>query len=284
MINFSAYLYDRDLDYSDTKEEFSVHSCGYYKLANREDFHTQRPAGRRDYQILYIASGTAHFIIEGTEHILKEGSLILYKPHENQEYHYYQDERPEVYWMHFYGQNIASWLEEKKLCRPVMHVRLQTEYLELFDSIIRELMLKQEGYMELATLKGKALLVLLSRGLKSRGPEVYIRNEKIEEMIERINKEYQNEMCIDSMAKECGLSTCWFIKNFKEYTGFTPAQYVTKVRLSRARELLRSNVYNVSEIAALCGYDNPLYFSRLFKLHFGVSPKNYRNKERAAIV
>lgn len=281
MINFSAYLYDRDLDSCNMEEEFLVHSCGYYQLASLEDFHTKRPAGRRDYQILYITSGTARFIIEGCEHILKEGSLILYKPHEIQEYHYYQDERPEVYWMHFYGQNIGGWLEEKKLNRPIMHVGLQTEYLELFDSIIRELMLKQDGYIELATLKGKQLLLLFSRGLSAAGQEVRVRNEKIEEMIERINKNYQNEMCVDSLAKECGLSTCWFIKNFKEYTGFTPAQYVTKVRLSKARELLRSNAYNVGEIAALCGYDNPLYFSRLFKAHFGMSPKHYRNKERA---
>ena len=53
-------------------------------------------------------------------------------------------------------------------------------------------------------------------------------------------------------------------------------QYLTSVRIRRARELLETTDYTVSEIGALVGYDNPLYFSRIFKKQTGVSPAGYR--------
>ena len=49
----------------------------------------------------------------------------------------------------------------------------------------------------------------------------------------------------------------------------------------KARELLSASSYNVSEIAAMVGYDNPLYFSRLFKKTAGISPREYRQLQNS---
>lgn len=58
----------------------------------------------------------------------------------------------------------------------------------------------------------------------------------------------------------------------------TPAQYIQSLRMTNAQYLLEQSANNVSEIANIVGYDNPLYFSRLFKKHFGVSPAQYRKQ------
>ena len=75
---------------------------------------------------------------------------------------------------------------------------------------------------------------------------------------------------------QCGLSEYHFIHLFREYTGFSPHAYVTRLRLDKAKDLMVSTTMNISEIAFAVGYANPLYFSRLFKRHTGLSPSRFR--------
>lgn len=56
----------------------------------------------------------------------------------------------------------------------------------------------------------------------------------------------------------------------------TPMQYIISVRMTNAQQLLGTTEYNITEIASVVGYDNPLYFSRLFKKQTGLSPTEYR--------
>ena len=58
-------------------------------------------------------------------------------------------------------------------------------------------------------------------------------------------------------------------------------QYILSLRLANAQSLLDTTDYTVTQIAALVGYENPLYFSRLFKKHLGMSPQTYRNRRRS---
>ena len=74
------------------------------------------------------------------------------------------------------------------------------------------------------------------------------------------------------------MSVSWFIRNFKEYTELTPTQYLLSLRISNAQTLLESTNYNVTEIADIVGYDNPLYFSRIFKKQSGMSPSEFRRQ------
>lgn len=72
-------------------------------------------------------------------------------------------------------------------------------------------------------------------------------------------------------------NTEYLKKMFKKETGLTPLQYLTEKRLENAASTLASYCGrgNVSETARLCGFGDPLYFSRLFKRKYGVSPRNY---------
>ena len=58
----------------------------------------------------------------------------------------------------------------------------------------------------------------------------------------------------------------------------TPMQYITAIRINTARELLKNTDYSIQEVSALSGYDNPLYFSRIFRRHTGYSPSRYRQE------
>lgn len=77
-------------------------------------------------------------------------------------------------------------------------------------------------------------------------------------------------------AESLHVSTNWFIHNFRQYMGMSPAQYVLSLRMVNAQSLLEHTNYNVKEISEIVGYDNPLYFSRVFKKEIGQSPAQYR--------
>lgn len=62
----------------------------------------------------------------------------------------------------------------------------------------------------------------------------------------------------------------------------TPMQHVLNLRITTAKTLLRTTTYSVSEVASIVGYDNPLYFSRLFKKQTGLPPSDFRNNEAIA--
>ena len=80
----SAYKNNSRMDFKDKTHALSVGSCGTYRLLTRPVLPTHRPRGRLDFQLLYIAAGKAHFFFQGEERIVPAGSVVIYRPKEEQ--------------------------------------------------------------------------------------------------------------------------------------------------------------------------------------------------------
>ena len=100
--------------------------------------------------------------------------------------------------------------------------------------------------------------------------------EEIDKAIVYFSEHYNEAINVDAYAKQNHVSTNWFIRNFKMYTGTTPKQFILQKRINNAETLLQNKQYNIKEIAQIIGYDNPLYFSRIFQRTKGISPSEYR--------
>ena len=75
-----AYLNNSTSTVVDNTKPLIVTSCGNYRVKNRSEVVTHRPKGRKDYQLLYIASGKGHFFIHGEEKTVSAGNIIIYLP------------------------------------------------------------------------------------------------------------------------------------------------------------------------------------------------------------
>lgn len=279
----SGYLNNSRLDFKDKSKPLIVGSCGTYRLNNQPKLPTYRPRGRKDFQLIYIASGSAHFHFDSVENdtIVTAGNMVLFRPREFQKYEYYGKNKTEVFWIHFTGSNVKNILRKNGISDDmrVFYVGTSLEYERIFKKIILELQRCQPDYREYINLLLSEMLIMIHRDITK---ERKLKNEYLDTEMDLatqyFNEYYNTEINIEEYARSKGMSVSWFIRNFKRYTGTTPMQFIVSIRINNAQNLLENTEYSVNEIARIIGYDNPLYFSRLFHKSKGFSPSQYRKQ------
>ncbi len=91
-----------------------------------------------------------------------------------------------------------------------------------------------------------------------------------------INANMHKKINLSEAAAKSKLSYVQFLRRFKEYAGMSPSDYITTLRIQKAKSLLADTDMFIKDIAGLCGFENEYYFSNFFKKHIGVSPQTYR--------
>lgn len=251
--------------------DFVIFSCGYQHFVSR-NYQISRPEGRQDYQLLYIYKGRGTFLIGGKQQIIKAGGIVLYRPGEPQIYSYRAQDEPEVYWIHFLGTKSGQLLERFPVAGT--NVGAQREIKQIFDKMILELQLRKPLFEDACMADFLSLLVCISRF----SPECLRstpNRSRIDQLLAHLNRHYMEPWTIPMMAAYCRLSTDYFSHQFKSTVGVSPMRFLNQLRIDHAKEILLTENLTVAEAAKLVGYDNPLYFSRVFKSSTGIPPKLY---------
>ncbi|BBI31609.1 AraC family transcriptional regulator [Cohnella abietis] len=134
---------------------------------------------------------------------------------------------------------------------------------------------KKEGFSGQAKLLFFNLLLRISEQLYEREKDDSA-ERSIMDCVNYINNHYQESLERGLLARKVSLSRSYFSVLFKKYVGCSPVQYITRVRLDKAMQLLRGSNKSVSVVALEVGYHDPLYFSRVFAREVGVTPRAYR--------
>ena len=101
-------------------------------------------------------------------------------------------------------------------------------------------------------------------------------NHLIESIKRYLEKNVESKCKISDVCAELGYSKSYLCKIFGEQTGQSIADYGTKLKISRAKRLIRENRLNFSQISDLLCFDNSQYFSRVFKRVTGMSPTEFK--------
>lgn len=276
----SGYLRDSRAPIKDKSRPLIVTSCGTYRLKTVKRLPTWRPKGRLDYQLLYIVSGKGHFYFHGEDRVVYAGRMVLIQPRQEQHYEYFGEDKPEVYWVHFTGSDVKNILRSYNIPMddPIFYSGASSTYSYLFKEMIHELQNCKTGYEDLLAMYLRQIFLLVQRTRQEERPTVstYIQ-EEMEFARRYFNEHYNEPISIQEYAESRNMSVCYFQRNFKQIVKHTPMQYLLTIRVNNAASLLETTDYSMAEIAAIVGYEDPLYFSRLFRKIKGVSPRDYRN-------
>ena len=269
-------------DIVNTEMPLLVTAVGQYKLNTVVEMRTDRPTGRGDYQLLYIAAGCGYFALEGCIHTLPRGTAVLYRPGEAQASTFRASDKADYVWCHFTGSDVENLLAECRIPASVtiFSVGTSSDFQWLFLQMIRELQMKQEGYDTILRMNLRHTLLLIGR---SQAEERVMGNKmlgEIESAIRFFNMNFSWNIEVKEYAQQHLMSPYWFSQNFKKITGCSPAQYLISLRIAHAMNLLDNTDDTVAQIALSVGYENTQYFHRLFLKHTDMTPSEYRNRSK----
>ena len=103
---------------------------------------------------------------------------------------------------------------------------------------------------------------------------------KLMPVINLMRTSFTKEIEVPTMAKLVGLSPSQFRRTFKSLFRVSPLQFILRLRIQHAANLLRTTRLNVGEVSDNCGFDDQSYFARQFQKHMGVSPTEYRKVQQ----
>ena len=97
-------------------------------------------------------------------------------------------------------------------------------------------------------------------------------------ILEYIDRNFQRDISLNDLAEISGFNASYISQLFPKKTGLTLTEFVARVRIEKAKELLRTDDMNIGEVAFAVGFEDQNYFSRVFKEYEKVTPKDYRKK------
>lgn len=262
--------YDDIFNFS-SERYIQINSCGP-TISKNIEYRVVRKKGRNDYQILYVVHGECFVWHNNTEYKLEAGDYVIYFPHEKQEYRYTGVTDTLTYWIHFTGASVEEIFSDAHLTSGVYFAPINKSVQSCFKKIITFHSLQKYEIQANAYLLSLISSLSLGEGEKSASeyPQYLI------DAIKYINLNWQNPISITLLAEKACLSKSRFLHSFKENVGTSAYSYIVNIKIEKAKELLLSTDMNISTVAETVGYSDSLYFSRLFKKHIGISPKEYR--------
>lgn len=238
----------------------------------------EQPRRLAEYALLYITRGRGCFHSEASgELTVEEGTAVFLFP--GLEHYYAPDPRSgwEEYWALFQGA-LPERLQAEGLLDPsAPRLRLaygRREVLRRFEEILR---LNASTERDYAIQIGVELHALLAELLDRRSDDTRSHEEQMRQARLLLQSSLAGPVDMREVARSLHMSYRNFRRVFREYCGTAPHQYLLELRIARARKMLKESSMNVQEIAGRLGFENPLYFSRLFRKKTGQSPTAWRN-------
>ena len=257
-----------------------ITDIGYFPNA-RYHFR-ERKKGCNSYLLLYCINGTG--IIELSQHEITLKPNMFYIIPARTPHKYKADNKNPwtIYWVHFWGENSENIY--KKFSESIRIEGLPVSFDERRILLLNNIMeVLEQGYsidnLDYINISLWQLLIsfiydeyYMKIGEPDQG------HDMVKNTISYVLKNIDKPLIIKDIAEHFNYSNSHFLTLFRKKTGFTPIQYFNNLKVQKACMYLCFTDMSIKEICFSLGYNDPLYFSRLFKKIIGESPNSYRTK------
>ncbi|MCX6894433.1 MAG: AraC family transcriptional regulator [Verrucomicrobia bacterium] len=247
----------------------------------RARHHARQRAGGAEQNILILCTrGSGWFEINGRRHPLKQNQTLLLPANTPHEYGASQRDPWSIQWVHFLGDDAAYFFTLLKSGSHIVPVAaaLTPKLNRLFADAYEAL---SGGFTQQSIICAaqavRHMLGLLFFNNRAFHPRTQAEStESLDRATRFMRDRVDSVLTVAEMARQAGLSVTHFTRLMRQHTGFTPIEYFIHLKMQRACRFLMLTALSVKEIAGRIGYDDPYYFSRLFRKVMGMSPVAYR--------
>jgi AraC-like DNA-binding protein/quercetin dioxygenase-like cupin family protein len=265
-----------------------VHSIGHF--AQQPDHRASRKTAS-DHLLIWVLGGKGFGKTQGSRVEVTSGQLLSFTPGNSHAYGSDADNPWEIMWVHFGGKLAGHYVRAiREFGNPVTFLGLDTVIRDQFDDLMATSMSLKHVHYDVPEnqdiLTGQMLAALLGRiihrlgGNAQSNPSLQQDQLEITKLRRYIHHHLTLPMTLESLADQNHLSVTHFSRLFREHFGTSPMHYIIQQRMARAATLLSETSSPIKQIGNAVGYEDAYYFSRLFKRITGMTPSDYRQKNR----
>jgi AraC family transcriptional regulator of arabinose operon len=267
------------LEHPLTQGMFPSH-VGYFP--NARNHYVEREQGIDQAIVKYCIKGQGWCKLGSVTHAVEKGDVFVIPVGVA---HAYGSDRARpwtVHWFHAMGLHLGPLLARLGVtaARPVVHAGLDTALINLFVELRQSM---ETDYAESQLLYASQILAhLLGRMIQLRhGAPTPTKTavERIRASIAHMKQHLTEPLAINRLAELACLSQSHYSAQFRAITGYAPKNYLVRLRVHRAAQLLDTTDLDIKTIARDSGFTDPFYFSRAFRQIHDVAPREYRQRK-----
>lgn len=266
-----------------------VNSVGYKSVLcneniarpnNFKDYKYQYKRGRvlNEFKLIYITKGNGYLHFENREEIeISQRMVLIIMPNQKYEYCHNVEYDWKEYFIRFEADSVYYELVNSLfgVHNQVVNVGFNEEILRIFNrsiDVVRNKLKSSQIYLSGMLLYLLGLIISESKNSAVGKNEIQI----IENAKLIMNENVLNNITLHEIALELNIGYSTFRKNFKKYTGLSPAKYFNELRLNKAKQLLTESTYSIKQIAFMLHFSSIEHFATIFKKIIGYTPKDFR--------
>jgi AraC-like DNA-binding protein len=257
-----------------------ITAIGFYPHAR---LHEMQRKDHDDYILMYCAEGKGNLLYEQQAFQIKMGDVFILPPKHAHAYQADSEQPWTLYWCHFQGKEASAFFDyiyqdlTVKLIAQMNEIDFLYWFKELVETARESIALENLIY---ASNLLRQILTRIERqnrlDKQSRQREKHSVSAALPKIQAFMRAHLNKQLNLEELAQLCTCSKFHFSRQYQQLTGKSPLRHFNELKMEHACFLLEQTAFSVSEIAQQLGYDDALYFSRVFRKVYQQAPSAYR--------
>lgn len=270
-------------DFISTFENDSIPKLLYISKVDHK--HTSLPRAMHMHQdvmeIIFIKEGKGSHTIGGRHYKTQKGDILIYNNSILHNEYANPDSQMSVYCCGITNLKISGLPKNHLVPVQCSYVLQSKEYATNIESLLAmmytQISLEKHGKTEICSYLLRAMITLILQIPDKNFVFPLTEKSILEQEIKSfLDDNYFHNITLNFISQKFHVSPYYLVHIFKEFTGYSPIQYIIQRRIGEAQSLLINTNESITNISCMVGYDNTSYFTTLFSKTVGISPKKYR--------
>lgn len=252
-------------------DSISLFACGY---GHTPKSHCVGPQIRNEYILHFVEDGKGYYEVNGNTYTVEKNSIFAIYPGVKIKYYSGNEDPWTNCWINFVGKDAGKFLERTHITpdSPVIPVK-NNEYVKTIQKCLKYVLSRNYTQTRLSAYVLEFLSMIEENNISSS--VITNRERYINSAISYMEYYYGNNINVSDISCYLGIERTYFYRIFKSATGISPTEYLTNIRIEKAKQLIASGD-SFASVASAVGINDIYYFSKLFSKEVGITPSEYR--------